>query len=50
MSRAGAGDVIEVKPAMNVYTALVWVAVVAQLIGFAALYFKSTEIFDKGLF
>jgi hypothetical protein len=52
MSRAAAGDVIEVKPTMNVYTALVWIAVLAQLIAFAALYFKANEIFEpsKGLF
>jgi hypothetical protein len=45
MSRVSNVDVIEVKPTMNVYTALVAAAVLAELIAFIALYLKSTEVF-----
>ena len=45
MSRAGASDVITVKPTMNVYTVLVLVAFLAELIAFIALYVKANEIF-----
>ena len=45
MSRVSSGDVIEVKPVPNVYTALVAAAVLAELIAFIALYMKSTEVF-----
>jgi hypothetical protein len=45
MSRVAAGDVIEVKPTNNVYTVLVIVAFIAELIAFIALYLKSTEVF-----
>jgi hypothetical protein len=50
MSRAPAGDVIETKPTSNVFTALVAIAFIAELIAFVALYLKFTEVFDKGLF
>jgi hypothetical protein len=53
MSRAPAGDVIETKPTSNVFTALVAIAFLAELIAFIALYLKAGEIFiegSKGLF
>jgi hypothetical protein len=50
MSRASAGDVIEVTPSSNVYTVLVAVALIAQLIAFVALYVRAGDIFDKGIF
>jgi hypothetical protein len=50
MSRVAAGDVITVKPTNNMYTVLVIIAAVAELIAFVALFMKSTELFDKGLF
>jgi len=52
MSRISNVDVIEVKPTVNVYTALVAAALIAELIAFIALYVKSTDIFEsaKGLF
>jgi hypothetical protein len=52
MSRVAAGDVITVKPTNNMYTVLVWIAVLAELIAFIALFMKANEVFDstKGLF
>ncbi len=52
MSRASAGDVVEVAPSSNVYTVLVAVALVAQIVAFAALAVKAAEIFadNKTLF
>jgi hypothetical protein len=48
MSRAAAGDVIEVKPTPNVYTALVVIALLAELIAFIVLFSKAGEIFVDG--
>jgi hypothetical protein len=45
MSRISAGDVIEVKPTNNVYTVLVIVAFLAELIALIAMYMKASEIF-----
>jgi hypothetical protein len=45
MSRVAAGDVITVKPTNNIYTVLVLVAVVAEIIAFVALYMKANEVF-----
>jgi hypothetical protein len=53
MSRVATGDVVVVKPTNNVYTALVAIAVLAELIAFFALYSRAGEIFiegGKGLF
>jgi hypothetical protein len=53
MSRVAAGDVIEVKATNNVYTVLVIVAFLAELIAFVALYMRFAEIVPetaKGLF
>jgi hypothetical protein len=45
MSRVAAGDVIEVKPVPNVYTALVIAALLAEVFAFMVLYMKANEIF-----
>ena len=54
MSRVpAAADVITVKPSDNMYTVLVWVAFLAELIAFVALYMKANEVFldsSKSLF
>jgi hypothetical protein len=53
MSRAASGDVIEIKPTNNVYTVLVIVAFIAELIAFISLYLRAGEIFPdaaKSLF
>ncbi len=47
MSRAAAGDVIEVKPKNDVYTALVAAAFLAELIAFILLYMKAGEVFSE---
>jgi hypothetical protein len=48
MSRAAAGDVIEIRPQNNMYTALVIIAFVAELIAFIALFVRAGEIFVPG--
>jgi hypothetical protein len=45
MSRVAAGEVITVKPTTNVYTVLVCVAVLAELIAFVVLYLRANEVF-----
>jgi hypothetical protein len=52
MSRVPAGDVIEIKAQNNMYTVLVIIAFIAELIAFIALWAKAGEIFleGKGLF
>ncbi len=45
MSRVSAGDVIEVKATNNVYTVLVIVACVVELIAFIAMYLKASDVF-----
>lgn len=48
MSRVAAADVIEVKPANNVYTALAVIGTVAVAIAFAVLFTKAGDIFAEG--
>jgi len=50
MSRATAGDVVVVRPSNDIYTALVIVAVVAQLVTFAIVYLKYKALFGADLF
>ena len=50
MSRVATGDVVVVKPTNNVYTVLVGVAILVQLIGFLVMFVRAGEIFEKGLF
>jgi hypothetical protein len=46
----GGSDPIIVKPTSNVYTVLVAVCIVVQVIGFAALFLRHQELFGVGLF
>ncbi len=48
MSRVAAGDVIEIQPSNNMYTVLVAIAILAELIAFIALYVRAGEIFLAG--
>ncbi len=53
MSRIGAGAAVEeVKPSNNIYTVLVAVSLLIEIIGFVVLYMRHSEIFGagKGLF
>jgi hypothetical protein len=50
MSRVAAGDVIEIKPSNNMYTTLVIVAFLVELIAFLVMFLKAADVFDKGLF
>ena len=52
MSRAGTSDSssVQIKPTTNVYTALVAAAIVAELIGFIALFLSYTNVFGSSLF
>jgi hypothetical protein len=50
MSRAGGPDQIVVRPTNNVYTALVVVCVVVELVGIIALFLRHDTVFGKGLF
>lgn len=52
MSRAGGPEQIIVRPTNNVYTALVVVCVVVEIIGLIALYVRYSTLFgsEKGLF
>jgi len=51
MSRASAGDAIVVRPSNNVYTALVAIAIVVEILGFVALIMRHGELFEgKSLF
>ena len=44
------GESIIVKPTSNVYTVLVAVCIVVQVIGFVAMYVKHQDLFGAGLF
>ena len=48
MSRAATGDVVIEKPRNNIYTALVWIAVLAEAVGLFLLVQRSIEIFGDG--
>ena len=50
MARTAAGDRIVVRPANNVYTVLVAIALVVEIVGFIALTTRHTEIFGQGFF
>jgi hypothetical protein len=48
MSRASSGDVVVVKPKNNVYTVLAIIATLVNLVGFALLFVRYTQVFgDK---
>jgi hypothetical protein len=49
MSRlSSGGDQILVKPTNNIYTVLTVVAIIAELIAFAAVWVAGTKIFGAG--
>jgi len=50
MSRIATGNEVTVKPTNNIYTVLVAVALLAEAIAFAALFFRYTEIFNGSIF
>ena len=49
MSRATGGQVIEIKPQNNVYTALVGVAVAVQIAGLIVLFITASHLWEGGL-
>ena len=49
MSRATGGQVIEIKPTNNIYTALVGVAVAVQIVGLVVLFVTAAHLFEGGL-
>ena len=50
MSRAGGPEQIVVRPNNNIYTALVVVCVVLELVGFIAMYMRHSTLFGESLF
>ncbi len=50
MARATGGETIIVRPTNNVYTALVAVAVVVEIVGFVLLFLRAGDLFPGGLF
>ena len=49
MSRLNAPETIAVRPTNNVYTALVVICVVVEIIGLIALYLRHSTVFGKSL-
>lgn len=50
MSRAGGPEQIIVRPTNNVYTALVVMCVVLEIVGLIVLYVRHDSLFNSGLF
>jgi hypothetical protein len=50
MSRSAQGQPITVKPALNVYTVLSGVGVVAILLALAIVYYQASHLLPGGLF
>ncbi len=48
MSRVATGDTVTLKPTNNIYTVLVGIAVLVELIGFIALFLRAGQIFGEG--
>ena len=48
MSRVSTGDTITVKPTNNIYTVLVGVAMLAELLAFLMLFTRAGAIFMEG--
>jgi hypothetical protein len=44
MSRAATGDVVQVKPGLDVYTVLAFAAVLVQIFGLVILYVRATQL------
>ena len=50
MSRGSAGQPITVRPALNIYTVLTAVAVVASILALAIVYAQARNLLPGGLF
>ena len=50
MSRAGTGDTVVVKPAINVYTVLTIVATLASVIAIIVVLLREKDLSAGGLF
>ena len=50
MSRMTSGQPIEVRPTNNVYTVLVAVALLIQLVGLVAMVMRSSTLYGDSLF
>jgi hypothetical protein len=50
MSRVGAGDVVVVKPANNVYTVMVIVATLVQVLALTVLVVRYNSVFGAMIF
>jgi len=48
MTRSGASDVVSLKPTNNIYTALLGVAVLAQVIALVVLFLRAKALFGGG--
>jgi hypothetical protein len=44
MSRAATGDVVQVRPGLDVYTVLAVAAVIVQIIGLAIIFVRANEL------
>jgi hypothetical protein len=44
MSRAATSDVVTVKPTMNIYTVLVFAALLVQAIGLAIIFVRAHDL------
>ncbi|MCC7350983.1 MAG: hypothetical protein IT446_10465 [Phycisphaerales bacterium] len=49
MSRAATGDTVVIKPSNNVYTVLVVIATIVEILGLIVLFSRATTIFGTGL-
>ena len=50
MSRIARNEPIVVRPANDIYTALVIVALLVEIVGLVVLYLNHTKLFGTGLF
>lgn len=50
MARAGTGDIVTVKPTNNVYTVLVIIGFLAELLAAVVLFTQAQTIFGTSLF
>jgi hypothetical protein len=48
MSRAGGPEQIVVRPTNNIYTALVVVCVIVEVVGLIVLFMRHNEVFEQG--
>jgi hypothetical protein len=50
MSRIASGDVVIVKPSNNVYTVLLAIATVVQILGLIVIFLRFTQVFGANIF